>query len=102
MFEEETANNTKLWNEFDDDELHAMEGAIVSSLSPEKAMLSMRLMIPALSRDDRVRLLAGMKSNVPKDVFEAVMEHAARPTLSREDFTNLSRRLMLTQCVPVY
>lgn len=102
MFEEETLNNARLWELFDDGELHAMERAIVGSLPPQKAMAAMRLMIPAISRDERVRLLAGMKENAPKEIFEAVMEHAARPTLCREDFSNLSRRLMLTQCVPVY
>ncbi len=100
MFEEETELNARLWDSFNDAELGAMEGAIKSSLPPEKAIAFMRLMIPAVNAEERVMMMGGMKAQAPKEVFEAVMEMAARPTLSRDDMSELERRLALSQCVP--
>lgn len=95
MHEEETVNNDRLWTLFSDDQIVAMERAIVASLSPEKAMMSMRLMLPALTRDERAAFLGAMRPGVPAEVFSAVIEHAARPTLAPADFADLTRRLGL-------
>jgi hypothetical protein len=95
MLEEETVHNAALWAAFNDGELHAIEGAIVGSLPPEKAIYSMRLMIPALSRDDRVLLLSNVRAKAPPPVFNAVIEMAARVTLSAADFAELERALGL-------
>ena len=66
MLEEETVTAPLLWSLFDDDGLRAIEGAIVGSLPPEKVIQFMGLMIPAANRDERFRLLAGMKAKAPK------------------------------------
>jgi hypothetical protein len=95
MIEEETDHNAQLWDVFNDGELQAIEGAIVGSMPPEKAIYSMRLMIPALSRDDRVLLLSGVKMKAPPPVFDAVINLAARVTLSAADFADLERELGL-------
>jgi len=63
-------------------------------------ILFMRLMIPAANRDERFHLLAGLRMKAPKEAFTAVLEVAARPTLSAEDMADLERRLALTQVVP--
>lgn len=97
MLEEETVGNAQLWALFSDDELHQIERAIVASLTPEKAMLSMKLMIPAINRDERAILLGGMKAHAPKPAFDAVMEVIARNVLSREDFADLEQRLGLVE-----
>ena len=95
MHEEETSNNERLWRLFTDAEIVAMERAIVASIPPEKAIGVMRLMIPALTRDERAGFLAKMKPAVPPEAFMAVIEHAARPTLAANDFTDLRERLGL-------
>lgn len=95
MIEEETDHNAQLWAVFDDGELRAIEGAIVGSMPPEKAIYSMRLMIPALSRDERLVLLGGVKAKAPPPVFDAVIELAARVTLTPAEFAELERELGL-------
>ncbi len=95
MIEEETDHNAALWAAFSDGELRAIEGAIVGSMPPEKAIYSMRLMIPALSRDDRLFLLTNVKAKAPKPVFDAVIELAARVTLPPAEFAELERELGL-------
>ena len=100
MLEEETVTAPLLWSLFDDGEIRGIEGAIVGSIPPEKEIMFMRLMIPAANRDERLNLLAGMKLHAPKEVFTAVLEMAARPTLGADDMGDLERRLALIQVVP--
>ncbi|KRB20993.1 MULTISPECIES: hemerythrin domain-containing protein [Mesorhizobium] len=95
MHEEETVTAPQLWANFTDAELQGIEMAIIGSLTPEKNLAFMRLMIPAMSRSERAALLGGMKVSAPADAFAAVIEFAARPHLSREDFCDLSSRLGL-------
>lgn len=95
MHEEETTNNERLWRLFTDNEIIAMERAIVASLPPEKAMANLRLMIPALTRDERVRFLGAMKTAMPPEVFAAIIEGTARPILAANDFADLHSRLGL-------
>lgn len=95
MREEETVAAPQLWSLFSDAELMAIENRIVGSLPPEKAMASMRLMIPAINPAERAALLGGMKQHAPREAFDAVVEFAARPNLSAEEFADLARRLEL-------
>ena len=95
MNEEETLNNDRLWRLFSDEQIIAMERAIVASMAPEKAMYSMRLMLPALSRDERATFLTAIRPGVPAEAFSAMIEHVARPNLAPADFADLSRRLGL-------
>lgn len=96
MNEEETVNNDRLWRLFNDDQIIAMERSIVASLSPEKAMFSMRLMLPALSRDERAGFLTAIRPGVPAEAFTAMIEHVARPNLAPADFADLRDRLGMT------
>ena len=77
---------------FTDAELQAIEMTIIGSLSPDDNMAYMRLMIPAMNRDERAGLLGGMKAGAPPEVFAAVIDHAARPTLSVADLSDLDAR----------
>jgi len=95
MHEEETVAAPQLWSLFSDAELMAIENRIVGSLPPEKAMAFMRLMIPAINPTERAALLGGMKQQAPREAFDAVVEFAARPNLSLEEFADLARRLDL-------
>jgi hypothetical protein len=95
MHEEETIANPLLQQLFSDAELEAIEMEIIKTLTPEKAIAYMRLMIPASNPDERAGLLAGMKATAPAEAFDAVIELAARPTLSAAEFADLARRLEL-------
>jgi hypothetical protein len=95
MHEEETVAAPQLWSSFSDAELMAIENRIVGSLAPEKAMAFMRLMIPAIQPAERAAMLGGMKQQAPREAFDAVIEFAARPNLSAEEFADLARRLDL-------
>jgi hypothetical protein len=93
MFEEETVAAPTLWATLTDAQIAAMEHAIISSLPPEKNMAFLNLMIPAVNRDERFAMLSALKAGAPKEAFNAVMEIIARPSLSREDFADLTARL---------
>lgn len=95
MHEEETVAAPQLWSLFSDAELMTIENRIVGSLSPEKAMAFMQLMIPAIQPAERAAMLGGMKQQAPREAFDAVIEFAARPNLSAEEFADLARRLDL-------
>lgn len=95
MHEEETVAAPQLWSQFSDAELMSIENRIVGSLPPEKAMAFMRLMIPAIQPAELAALLGGMKQQAPREAFDAVIEFAARPNLSAEQFADLVRRLDL-------
>ncbi len=99
MFGEETRLNASLWAVFADEELMAIEGAIKAGIAPEKAVYLMRLMLPAVNRTQRVMIMADVKAHAPQPAFVAIMELAARATLSADDMADLERRLALTQCV---
>jgi len=93
MNEEETVNNDRLWRFFTDEQIIAMERAIVASLPPEKAAANLAIMLPALTRDERVRFLGAMKPAIPADAFAGMMEHVARPALTTNDYADLRTRL---------
>lgn len=94
MNEEETVNNDRLWRLFSDGEIIAMERAIVASIPPEKSMLVLQLMLPALTRDERAGFLGKMKPAMPPEAFAAAME-TARSVLAPGDFSDLRARLSL-------
>jgi hypothetical protein len=95
MAEEEQITLPLLHSLFSDEELVGIEAAIVADIPPEKMMMYLRLMLPALSRPERAGFLAFMRPSAPPEVFQAVIEHAARPALHPEDFADLTRRLDL-------
>lgn len=93
MHEEETVANPMLQAMFTDHELEGIEMNIIADLPPEKTIAYMRLMIPASNPDERASLLGGIKASAPPEAFNAVINLAARPTLTDRDFADLSRRL---------
>jgi hypothetical protein len=95
MHEEVTIANPLLQSLFTDAELEEIEMGIISTLTPEKTIAFMRLMIPASNPEERASMLGGMKANAPPEAFQAVIDLAARPTLSEAEFADLSRRLGL-------
>jgi hypothetical protein len=80
---------------FTDAELMDMEDRIVSGLAPEEMIAVARLMIPAATRTDRLVMLGAMRANAPAEAFAAIIDLAARPSLSAADFAHLSDGLGL-------
>jgi hypothetical protein len=89
---EETANNAVLWAHYTDEELAAIEHAIVGSIPPADMGAFLRWMIPALSHAERVAMLNDMAQGAPRDVFEAVLG-IARARLSARDWAKLEGAL---------
>ncbi|WP_374570411.1 hypothetical protein [Phenylobacterium sp.] len=95
MHEEETVTWPLLCALFSDEQLAEIEMSIIATLSPEENVGFMRLMIPAMNRQERAALLGGVKASAPPEAFAAVLEAAARPTLSDGEFAELGRDLAL-------
>lgn len=91
---EEREHNAVLWAHYSDAELHAIEGALVASLSPEAASFSLRWMIPAISHPERVQLLGGIRANAPAERLTNVLA-LARAHLDGASWNRLSAALAL-------
>ena len=91
MRQEETATWPLLCAHFTDEELAGLEMSIISTLTPEENIAFMRLMLPAMSAAERAGLLGGMKAGAPPEAYGAVIELAARATLSAGDMAELER-----------
>ena len=76
---------------FTDEELAGLEMEILAHVSPPDAITYLRMMLPASTRAERAGLLGGMKASAPAEAFSAVIELAARPTLSPDDFAHLAQ-----------
>jgi hypothetical protein len=86
MAEEETIILPLLHRLFGDDELIAIEGAIVASLPPEEVIAFMKLAVPAMNGPERVRFLAFVRGGAPAEAFEALLNFAVRPSLTPSDY----------------
>lgn len=92
MHLEETEHNAVLWAHYSDEEIAALEGLLVSQLSPHDLMSSMRWMIPGLSAAERLGLLSEMQRHAPPAAFGAVLA-LAREVLDAADWAALAQGL---------
>ena len=92
MAVEETENHRALIEAYTDEEILAIEHAIVSSLTPEESFAGLRWMIPHINASERAFLLGGMKRGAPPEVFKLVMD-LAREALGQRDFYKLEKAL---------
>jgi len=88
MHEEETRNNAILWQGYSDDEIRAIEHAIVGSISPEKNAEVMQWMLPAMNHQERHQFLSGMRREAPEPVFAGTLE-IAKQMLPHSDWNKL-------------
>lgn len=96
MHVEETAHNAVLWAAYTDEELDAIEHALVASIPPATMFEALQWFLPALSAPERAGMLGGMKQGMPPEAFRAVLEIAQR-TLSARDHARLLRDLGLPE-----
>jgi hypothetical protein len=86
MAEEEMVILPLLHRLFTDEEIIAMEAAIVAALPPEKVIAFMKIAIPGMNRPERIRFLNFVRGGAPAEAFEAIRNFAARPTLTPDDY----------------
>lgn len=95
MAEEEQVVLPVLQALFSDTELMGIEDRIMSRVTPAEMVAMGRLLIPAATREERISMLSALRANGPAGAFDAILEQAARPALSAEEFSHLARGLGL-------
>ena len=95
MHYEETHNQAALWAVYSDEELIAIEQAIVASLPPAVMGRMLHWLLPANPHAERVAMLAGMKAVAPRPVFESAAM-LARQRLTDTDWLKLADALDIT------
>ena len=94
MHQEETEHNAVLWAHCTDAQLAEVEGAIVASLPPAEAMVTMRWMLPYLTPAERALVLCDMRQHAPREAFQAMLD-MVRLHLSASEWDKLARTLAL-------
>ena len=94
MEEEETAHNAVLWATHSDDELRALERAIIARHTPQEMGLALRWMLPHMNPAERAAMLGGMRASAPAPVFEGALG-LLRPLLGGRDWRKLTVALGL-------
>lgn len=74
---EEDHHNAVLWAAYSDEEILAIEHALVAAIPPEKKALFVHSMIPAIPTRDRAKVLGGMRASAPPEVFAGIYEAMA-------------------------
>ena len=74
MEQEEGRNNAVLWQAFQDEEIMAIERAIVDSQPPADKMLTIRWIAAAATPAERTAFLAAVRAAVPPAAFAAILE----------------------------
>lgn len=74
---EEDHHNAVLWSAYSDEEILAIEHALVAAIPPEKKALYLHSMLPAVPTRDRVKLLGGLRASVPPQAFAGIYASVA-------------------------
>jgi len=95
MAEEELETLVRLHELFSDDELQAIEAAIIASVPPQERMATLGRFVPVMNRSERINFLSFARASAPPEAFDALMEGAVRPALKPDDWRHLSEGLRL-------
>ena len=95
MNEEETELLCALQDAFTEEELHAIEGRIVSAIPAPKMAAAMSLMVPALNHGERVELLSQLRQAMPQPAFDGLLSGVIKPSIPANDYTAVIGELML-------
>lgn len=74
MLIEESYNNAVLWDHYSDDEIRQIEGALVTSIPPDKNAIILQLMLPAIPQPERVEMLRHLRVAMPPDAFDGLLD----------------------------
>lgn len=94
MDREESEAMPVLWANRTEEELEAMDGRIRAAIAPERMAVVLRLMLPALSTPELVRMLSGARAQMPPPVF-AQLSGLAREVLGPLRWESTARRVGL-------
>lgn len=89
---EETVHNEALWARHTDAELDAIHDALVQTIPPQEMAEVLRRMLPALSPLERHGMLADMRSKMPPQAFDGVLQ-LAHEVLGAHCWADLQRAL---------
>lgn len=89
--EEESETQRLLWENFTDQELHAMRGKIIGRFTPEAFEKWQSFIMPAITQSDLLAMLGGMKANAPEQ-FTRLMVMAEK-FLPAEEYTAINEKL---------
>lgn len=92
MEREETENNAALWAAYSDDELHAIEHALISQIPPDVMQVFLSWMLPSFHHGERVGMLSGVRDNAPPEVLAGMLS-VAESRLDAESFAALRAAL---------
>lgn len=92
MQHEEVVHGAQLWAHCSDAQLLDLEHRIVTSQTPDEAMLVLRWMLPYMAHADRCGMMFGMRAMAPAPVFAAVLD-LARAHLRERDWIKLDAAL---------
>ena len=74
LYREEHELQQALWDNFTDEELGAIDGAIQASVAPDVMCIFLNLICASFNPDDLVSLLGAMKGGVPPEVFQGLVQ----------------------------
>ena len=94
MAMEEVDHNAVLWRCYRDDEILAIEQALVASIAPDKAMFFLRWMLQAATPTERAEKLRGIRAHAPAEVFLGLLT-SLQPLLTATDWHKLQLALTL-------
>ncbi len=90
---EELEHNAVLWAKYSDAELLAVEQRIIANVPPNEMAAILQAAIPAMSHQERVPFLRGMKqSEMPREAFAGVVQ-IARETLATHEWNKLAQAI---------
>jgi hypothetical protein len=92
MHTEETESNEVLWAMHTDEELRAIQAALVAAIPPPERLVFLRWMVAAMAPHERTPLLAGMKPGMPAPAFAAILA-TVKPHLAERDWNTLTAAL---------
>jgi hypothetical protein len=92
MHHEETEHNAVLWSAYCDDELAAIERALVASIAPDEMAAVARWMLPAMSAPERAAKLTEMRPALPPQAFAGILA-MLKAQLSERDWYKLGAAL---------
>lgn len=92
MANEERHMNAILWALFSDDELRAIEGAIVGSQTPEESLRGLRWIFPSITPAERAKMATSARAVMPPQAFAPLVAFV-RALLSSDDQAKLDDAL---------
>jgi hypothetical protein len=93
MLEEEVVVLPLLQGLFSDEELMAIEHAIIASIPPDVMLDFIAIIVPAIDRKARAEMILGMRSSMSPETFRTILRDAVQPVLNETDWLHLDTDL---------